>query len=215
MRLLFAIPIIIASFVILLGTPLSAQNKISQKDLKWLASTMAGEFSSEKQSEADSAYFHILLRMKPIWKNRSDGYWFYVEQSVASAQDKPYRQRIYHLFLEGDSVAVSQVYELPNAMRFAGAWKDENKLTEITTDSLLNRAGCAIYLRKKDKNYFSGSTPDKECLSSLRGATYATSEVEIKKNLIESWDRGWNAENKQVWGAEKGAYIFVKRKKLK
>jgi CpeT/CpcT family (DUF1001) len=193
----------------------SAQNKLSQKDLKWLASTMAGEFSSKKQSEADSAYFHIMLRMKPIWESRTDGYWFYVEQSVASAQDKPYRQRIYHLFLEGDSVAVSQVYELPNPIRFAGAWNDVNKLNEISTESLVNRAGCAIYLRKKGKNHFSGSTPYKECLSSLRGATYATSEVEIKKNLIESWDRGWNAEDKQVWGAEKGAYLFIKKRKLK
>jgi hypothetical protein len=79
----------------------------------------------------------------------------------------------------------------------------------------MNRAGCAIYLRKKSKNHFSGSTPEKECLSSLRGATYATSEVEIKKNLIESWDRGWNAEDKQVWGAEKGPYLFIKKRKLK
>jgi CpeT protein len=25
-----------------------------------------------------------------------------------------------------------------------------------------------------------------------------------------SWDRGWDVNGKQVWGAEKGGYIFVK-----
>jgi hypothetical protein len=26
-----------------------------------------------------------------------------------------------------------------------------------------------------------------------------------------SWDQGWNGEGKQVWGATKGGYIFVKQ----
>jgi hypothetical protein len=28
--------------------------------------------------------------------------------------------------------------------------------------------------------------------------------------MLKSWDRGFNKENKQVWGAVKGAYEFIK-----
>jgi hypothetical protein len=30
--------------------------------------------------------------------------------------------------------------------------------------------------------------------------------------MMLSWDRGYNADGKQVWGAEKGGYRFVKKK---
>jgi len=96
-----------------------------------------------------------------------------------------------------------------NPLRFAGAWKEEFPLQNLTPDSLVERSGCAIIL-KPDKNYFSGSTIDKNCSSQLCSAAYATSEVVIEENAITSWDRGFNADDKQVWGAESGPYIFKK-----
>jgi CpeT protein len=35
--------------------------------------------------------------------------------------------------------------------------------------------------------------------------------VEIFADRLASWDRGWNKEDKQVWGAEKGGYVFIKQ----
>jgi hypothetical protein len=46
----------------------------------------------------------------------------------------------------------------------------------------------------------------------LKGASYATSEVVIYSDKLISWDRGWNDEGKQVWGAQKGGYVFLKQK---
>jgi hypothetical protein len=34
----------------------------------------------------------------------------------------------------------------------------------------------------------------------------------IKAEELISWDRGWNNADKQVWGAVKGGYHFVKIK---
>ena len=56
-----------------------------------------------------------------------------------------------------------------------------------------------------------GGTRGEGCASNLRGAAYATSEVVIMPGRIESWDRGFDAEGHQVWGAEKGAYVFVRK----
>ena len=135
--------------------------------------------------------------MKPIAIN-NDGYWFYVEQSMAAMQEKPYRQRVYHLYIQDDTTIMSKVFEVKNSSQYINAWKDESKLKNITTDSLIDRQGCGIFLHKQQDKTFKGSTPFKECLSTLRGATYATSEVTIYKNKLVSWDRGWDKNDKQV-----------------
>ncbi|XP_062174350.1 chromophore lyase CRL, chloroplastic-like [Alnus glutinosa] len=41
------------------------------------------------------------------------------------------------------------------------------------------------------------------------GATYCTSELAIlKNNEIHSWDRGYDIDGNQVWGAKEGPYEF-------
>ncbi|MFN0201958.1 MAG: chromophore lyase CpcT/CpeT, partial [Bacteroidia bacterium] len=174
--------------------------KLKKNDLAQLQKRMVGSFHSEAQSKRDTNYFHICLNMVPIWKKSTDGYWLYVEQATASAMQRPYRQRVYHVFQQDEFTLVSQVYELPNPYRFAGEWKKEEPLANLTKDSLLVKDGCAIYLNKNQKGDFYGSTPGKECPSALRGAKYATSEVVIEKKRIISWDRGFNAKDEHVWG---------------
>jgi CpeT protein len=189
----------------------SAQKKVRQRDLVKLKNRMVGAFTSEAQAKADTNYFNIHLHMAPIWTDRTDGYWLYVEQATAKALAKPYRQRIYHVYKQDDTTLVSKVYEVNTPIRFAGAYKNTNLLNGITVDSLIDRQGCAIFLHKNKEGNYQGSTPGKECLSSLRGATYATSEVVIYADKLISWDRGWSKDDKQVWGAEKGGYQFVKK----
>lgn len=208
-------PVFLA-FFLLLNFPVHAQSlTVDKKDLKKLFQTMAGEYNSEAQSIADTSFFNISLRMKPFWKESTDGYWLYVEQAIAANQEKPYRQRAYHLYIGDDTTIISKVFELKNPSQYIGAWKDANKLKNITVDSLIDRQGCGILLHKQKNNVYTGATPGKQCLSSLRGATYATSEVSIYSDRLLSWDRGWDANDKQVWGAVKSGYIFIKSGRLK
>jgi CpeT protein len=188
-----------------------AQEKVNHRDLLELKSRMEGFFTSELQAKSDSDYYNIHLHMEPIWQRSEDGYWLYVEQAIGSALHKPYRQRIYHLYWQDDITLVSKVFELKEPLRFAGAYNNTDLLKGITKDSLIDRQGCAIYLQKNAEGNFIGSTPGKECLSGLRGATYATSQATIYENKLISWDRGWDKDDKQVWGAEKGGYQFIKQ----
>lgn len=180
-------------------------------DLKLLAEYMEGSYSSEVQHEKDSAnYFDIRLKIARIWKNNPDGYWFYVEQAVAEYSDKPYRQRIYHLTESGKNVFSSVVFTMTQPLRFTH--KPELVDSVLTPDSLIEREGCTVILRKVKENEFAGSTDGKKCPSDRSGAAYATSEVTIFANELHSWDRGYNDKDEQVWGATKGGYIFIKKK---
>jgi hypothetical protein len=189
-----------------------AQVKLNQENLVTLKSYMSGTFNSAIQAKNDSDFYEIHLHMQPIWEESKDGFWLYVEQAIVSALDKPYRQRIYHVSLANDSTIVSKVYEMKSPLRFAGAFKNVDLLKSLTIDSLEAREGCAILLHARNNNTFVGSTKDKDCLSSLRGASYATSEVIISSTMLVSWDRGWDNTGKQMWGAVKSGYQFVKQK---
>ena len=180
-------------------------------DLKLLAAQMEGSYSSEAQNQIDSAnYFDIRLQIVRIWKNNAEGYWFYVEQAVAEFADKPYRQRVYHLTELKDGVFSSVVYTMAQPLRFTH--KPELVDSLLTPDSLIEREGCAVILKKSDDGKFVGSTDGKKCPSDRSGATYATSQVTIFPNELHSWDQGYNEKDEQVWGATKGGYVFIKKK---
>lgn len=207
--------LLLIAFTTLFSGSFAQNQKLSKRDLKVLLSYMQGNFSSYTQSKNDSAFFHIVLHMHPIWENDKQGFWLYVEQAMATVQEKPYRQRVYYLSLLNDTSIESKVYEIKNALRYAGAWQKLELIKALSKDSLILRTGCSIILHQKEKNSFYGSTLNKECSSNLRGAIYATSEVVIDQEKMISWDRGWNTENKQVWGAVKSGYIFEKEKNKK
>ena len=193
--------------VLFLSSDYFAQN--DDQDLIKLKTWMTGSFTSEEQAEADTNFYNIHLEMVQIWESRSDAIWLYVEQAAAWSLDKPYRQRVYRLIKNEDGSFESAVFLFNNPLRFAGAWKEEYPLKELSPDSLSERNGCAIILQPKDQAFI-GSTVDNHCSSELRGASYATSQVRIEKNVLTSWDRGFDENGNQVWGAVKGPYIFKK-----
>jgi hypothetical protein len=67
-----------------------------------------------------------------------------------------------------------------------------------------------VILHRREDGSFTGSTVEDRCRSTLRGATYATSEVKVYPDRIESWDRGFDGADEQVWGAVAGPYVFRK-----
>ena len=178
--------------------------------LESLATMMTGSFSSAAQAAADENYFDIRLEMAPIWTSRDDARWLYVEQAAASSLDQPYRQRIYKVTRREDGAFVSAVYELPDPDAAIGAWREPATLDALTPEALILREGCEVGLLAEGDGRFAGATVEDHCKSTLRGATYATSEVIVTADGIESWDRGYDAEGTQVWGAELGAYRFVR-----
>ncbi len=191
----------------------SAGARQAAKDLQLLHSWMSGSFSSQAQAARDTSFQDVRLRIVPIWPAMSAAQWFYVEQALAGREDAPYRQRVYRLSLRDDRRYESAVFTLPAPSRFIGAWRApiEQRMGTLTPDSLTLRDGCAVILRKQ-RDRFTGGTEGKDCASELRGATYATSEVEILPDRMLTLDRGWDTAGKQVWGSTKGGYEFVRTK---
>lgn len=195
-------------FWVIISSSIFAQ---SEADFETLANWMQGSYNSEEQSKNDSDYYRISLEMIKIWQDRTDGYWFYVEQAASENITKPYRQRISHLVLE-EGLIKNIIFSLPNEHNFIGGYNNTKVFNSLSPDSLEERIGCEVIIKRQNKDTFAGSTISHNCTSNLRGASYATSDFTITKTTLISWDRGYNDKGDQVWGAEKGGYIFNKIK---
>ncbi|MGD9689030.1 MAG: chromophore lyase CpcT/CpeT [Phycisphaerales bacterium] len=178
-----------------------------------LTSWMIGSFASADQSLSDPAYRDVSLVIAPVWKSRT-GCWLYVEQAMAESPDRPYRQRLYRLtglpILPGQPLSWRcDVFSLPgDPLRFAGAWQEPYLLESLHEDDLLLRDGCSVWIFQVSEEEFAGSTRGNACASDLHGAAYATSHVTIRRDRIDSWDRGYDASGAQVWGPARGPYCF-------
>lgn len=193
-----------------LGLLLFALAGSADPDVDRLATWMSGRFSSATQAEADPEYRDVRLAVTPIWTDRSDGRWLYVEQALGSALDQPYRQRVYRVVRGKDGSLESRVFLLPDPVTFVGAGADPSRFEALSPERLVPRDGCTVVLRPDGPDAFAGSTSGRDCPSELRGAAYATSEVRVTSDAMRSWDRGFDAEGKRVWGAEKGPYLFLR-----
>ncbi|MFN4907905.1 MAG: chromophore lyase CpcT/CpeT [Bacteroidota bacterium] len=190
---------------------LAARGPGNDVDIDTLAMWLTGSFSSQKHSEIDSAYHNVVLNMQPFWKQRTDGVWIIVEQAMAATPDAPYRQRVYRVLRVEENMIEIEIYTWKDPKRVVGAWRDVTGLDDLSPSDLVRRRGCEVYLQR-DEVKFLGSTHGTACSSDIRGASYATSEVQISANVISSWDRGFTSAGEQVWGAVKGPYYFLRQK---
>ena len=203
----------IISFVIILLVLFNCKNNTSSEikedtELNELFALMQGSFTSEIQAEVDSTYYNISLHMYPIWENQ--GHFLYVEQALTSTPKQPYRQRIYEVKRDSDSTFSSAIYKLDTDSLWIGKWKNPKAFDSISLNNIALKEGCEVILKRIAPNQFIGKTGDNTCVSTMRGASFARSEVEILEDKIISWDRGFDANGDYVWGAEKAGYIFNK-----
>jgi hypothetical protein len=179
----------------------------SADPLAHAASLMTGHFDSSEQARTTPGYLDITLSMQPLWPGRDPGvHWLYVEQATAEAPDKPYRQRVYRLSMNDAGDVVSEVFLLAEPDRYIRGW-ETGALAALTEDKLERRPGCEVYLQPVAGG-FRGATRGQACESTLRGARWASAEVELDAMGMSSWDRGFDGEGKQVWGAMSGPYRF-------
>ena len=174
-----------------------------------IAELLTGSFSAEAQAKQDSDYLAIDLHIAPVWTERT-GQWFYVEQAQANQADRPYRQRMYRLVQLSSERFKILNYTFRNPQVFAGKWKQPEFFDDYPEEIVLIKEGCGVYLNRESFKHYKGETFGEDCFSDFRGASYATSQVEIRADLIKSWDRGWSQEGEQVWGPEEGPYRFIR-----
>ncbi len=176
-----------------------------------LEQSLIGVFDSEQQSIDDPQYFAIQLVTCPVEAPDLGDDVVYVEQAMLDNVAAPYRQRLY--VLDGDDeaeTAMTTVFALVDPSAAIGLC--DGDLTTFAADDVTLRSGCGVSMDwDSGDEAFVGGTADRSCESTMNGASYATAEVWIGASRITSWDRGFDVNDDQVWGAVAGPYEFLRR----
>ena len=187
---------------------LAASVRAEDAPLVRLTAALTGHFTSADQSAVDPIYRHVLWHAVPIWRDRADGPWLYLEQSLADAPELPYRQRICQLAARADGILEQRVFNLAQPVSFTGAWQDAARLAKLTLTDLIFQEGCTVFFREQSDGSFRGGTEGAGCTNDVHGAASATAELTVTARQIISWERGYNAAKAQVWGSLAGGYVF-------
>ncbi len=192
--------------LLLLANPALSAPSASEQ----MAAAMTGTFTTAEQARGDQIFRHLTLHAAPIWTDRMDGLWLYVEQALSDAPEHPYRQLIYQLIALTDGSLEAHVFDLPEPIAVTGAWKNPSRLGKLTPVDLSTQQVCTLVFQIQSDGSFKGGTGVKGYASTLRGASYATTEITVSDQQIMLWDRGYNANGTQVWGSVRGGYLFKK-----
>ncbi len=176
--------------------------------LEHLTVFLTGTFSNAEQARGDQNFRNSTLHIAPIWSDRPDGPWLYLEQALADAPAHPYRQLIWQLAARPDASLEIRMFDLPDPVAATGLWQDPSRSAGLSPKSLAPRTGCTVRLQLQPGGIFRGATEGTGCASTLRGSSYSTTETTISNLEITMWERGYNAAGVQVWGSIHGGYAF-------
>lgn len=138
----------------------------------------------------------------------------YQEQALTNNLSKPYRQRFLQISPSPATESVRSLSFRPTtAATFAGLC---NKSPAERTLRLSNLGTyvCSVFLKPSGNTYI-GNTPINGCPANYRGAVRITNQIELTPTGMNTWDRGFDANGQQVWGAKTEAYQYHRLEKPK
>lgn len=168
----------------------------------------AGTFTSALQAQQDARYGTAEWHIVEIWNGTSaTERWLYVESWMKDAKT-PYLQRISRVSTLPDGAVLARRYEIPDAARFVGAWREPARFASLSPESLVEVAGCDVVLARAGDRRWEGGTRGAGCRNDYKGASYAISQTTLTADGMTNWDRGFDAEGRLRWGPEHGGYRF-------
>jgi hypothetical protein len=135
----------------------------------------------------------------------NDARFLYQEQALSDKLSQPYRQRFLQITPSADGTQVESIAFKPeNPELWIGLCDRRDR--EIPPNQF-GEAVCRVFLRP-DGDGYAGNTPEEGCPTNFRGAVRITNTVILRRSAMETWDRGFDADGKQVWGAREDSYQF-------
>lgn len=137
----------------------------------------------------------------------SQSIFLYQEQALTKDLTKPYRQRFLQLSPSVLSQSVrSQSFKPTNPQQWSG-FCNKPASDRVVQLADLGSPVCNVYLRRSNLGYV-GNTPTDGCPANVRGAVRITNHIVLTAAGMDTWDRGFDAIGKQVWGAKAESYQY-------
>ncbi len=135
----------------------------------------------------------------------------YQEQALAGKLAKPYRQRFLQLSPSPYSQSIRSLSYRPNDPTVFINFCNKPLKERAVRLQKLGSPVCSVFLKRSSDATYIGNTPVDGCPAHFRGAVRITNQIVLSKTGMNTWDRGYDGNGKQVWGAKAEAYQYKKQ----
>jgi hypothetical protein len=133
--------------------------------------------------------------------------YLYQEQAIVPSLTQPYRQRILEIRPSPVSQTIrSRSFKLADQAQWVNFCDRPNRQISPQDFPIVV---CAVFLKPTTEG-FSGTTEATGCPANVRGAVTIRNRIRLHSNGMDTWDRGFDAQGKQVWGAGVAPYQFLR-----
>jgi len=125
-----------------------------------LGQRLVGTFSSRAQAErsTDGAPSQRLV-VSPLWPERTDGPWLYLEQAPLRRLQTPVRQWVLHLVAASDTDVRAEFYDLPgDPLGYAGGFARPSAFAQLQPHRLIPRSERDLLLARATGGDWTGAT---------------------------------------------------------
>ncbi|MBW4550184.1 MAG: chromophore lyase CpcT/CpeT [Aphanocapsa sp. GSE-SYN-MK-11-07L] len=142
---------------------------------------------------------------------KSEAIFLYQEQALAEDLAKPYRQRFLKILSDRSIQSIQSLSFKPAEPAAWNGFCNQPNSARILTSKDLGSPVCSVILKRSTQGYV-GSTPVEGCPANFKGAVRITNQIELNRSGMKTWDRGFNAQGEQVWGAKSESYQYQRSK---
>jgi len=190
------------------------RNKLEEQ-AEDIATRLEGVMDTAEQAASNPKVSHVRMVTCRVTLTGNEvtpsGILLYQEQAIADNVSKPYRQRFLQLTPSPHSQTVRSLAFRPTNTAAWINFCDKPAGDRRLQPSDLGNPVCSVFLKQSGLDYV-GNTPVDGCPAKIRGAVRITNHIVLHPTGMDTWDRGYNAAGKQVWGAQSESYRFRKRK---
>ncbi len=179
-----------------------------------VATRLSGVMDTSAQAAANPKAPNVRMTTCPItFRNAppaASTIYLYQEQALSEKLDSPYRQRFLQISPSVYSQTVrSRSFRPVNPKALIGLC-NQPQASRVVEFKELGSPVCSVFLKRSGPDY-AGRTPIDGCPAKVRGAVKITNQITLHPSGMDTWDRGYGPDGKQVWGAKADSYQFKKR----
>ena len=186
-----------------------------QPQAKRAARWMVGHFVTLIVAEDDSASENLQRVVVPIWLDRRDGPWLYVEEAKVAQPDDPTSQFIMNIRLGFHGQIQCEIYDLPHDRAVhANAWNESDVLNSISPQQCDYRSGCTVDMHLYGQDVYVGSTSGGGCPDQYLNGSFMTIHQQIGALSMTRWVRGFTDDGELLWGSPDTPEVFNRLTKI-
>jgi uncharacterized lipoprotein YbaY len=208
MRISLAIGIIITTTISWLPLPAQANPDLTQQ-AEQVVQHLEGILSTAQRAAANPNVANVTMTTCRVTVANAPkpAIYLYQEQAIADKLTQPYRQRILAISPSPTSQTIrSRSYKLADQAKWVNFCDRPSRQIQPQDFPIVV---CAVFLKPTPEG-FSGTTEATGCPANVRGAVMIRNRIRLHPNGMDTWDRGYDAQGKQVWGAGDAPYQFLR-----